>query len=261
MKFLINDNFKAIRRGAFVEANADNGEFIFNTDSHDDLTVATMKEIGASHGIKIPSKAKREEVVALLSEKLSNIKIAEVNKMTDTQTVEKIIEEGVANGKSDDEMLVEIVNAGVSFKNAGKLFKSVMESNGLRITTKERMAKANEIMEAADFTPTTVDNVKGMVKKLCDDIADTNEKAAMAAIRKYAKANDITLPKVSRGKGAPGGGIQSKIQEWLLANRDADKDAIGEQIKTIKDGIGDAQLKKHVDLAFTTLEFARKFAA
>jgi len=221
MKYLINANLKVIRKGEFVEASEVAGEFIYD-DIQNGLTVATLRGIAEANNLKLKGK-KHDELVESIAVELSTLKIPEVKNMTDTQKATKIIEDGVAAGKSDDEMLVEIVQSGISFKSATRMFKQIMEEKGLRVSTKDRVESATKVLTDIDFAPKTYADVKAAIKKLCDEVADTNEKQATIAIRKYAKAKEIVMPKAEKGEKKVGsaGGFKGKMLEWMVGNADS----------------------------------------
>lgn len=265
VKYLISDSFVALRKGNFVQASEGNGEFVYESANADEHALATIIEIAQANGLKISSKAKKAEAIEQLNAHLETIKLPEVNKMTETQIVEEVIEAGLAAEQSDDEMLVEIVNRGVSFKSAGKLFKSVMESKGLRISAKERAEKAAQILAGEDFgaEEVTEDDIANAVSLITSGIADTSEKQALIAVRKYAKEKGIELPKVSKsgaGRSAGTGGLLKQISEFMLGNRDCDEAAIEAHIRTLKDDITDGQLKKYKTNAMRMLDFAKSWA-
>jgi len=215
-KFLIDSNFKLTRKGEFVVADEEAGEFILDTESVD-YSAATLKEVATKNKIKIPSKANKEDIVSILEDKLNLIKkVPEVNKMTDTQIAEEIIEAGHET-KTDDEMLVQIVNAGVSFKNAAKLFKTVMEAKGYRIAAKDRATAAAKILDEAGFDPKKWDDVDKAAANLVREVADTNTKQAMNLLKKYAKTNNIELPKKEKSEKAPGG-FRGKLLDFVATN-------------------------------------------
>lgn len=213
MKYFINTNFKALRKGDYVTADESNGEFIYDSESCD-FPQATLKEIAKANKIKISSKDNSKQICEKLDEGLAKLKIPKVDKMTDTQKVEEIIEAGVAAEKTDDEMLVEIVQAGISFKSAGKLFNNVMTEKGYRIAAKERSAKAVTILDDLGFSPKNYDDVSKAIGALTRGIPDTNHKQAISLIRKYAKTNGIELPKKEK---APGG-FRAKFLDAMSKN-------------------------------------------
>jgi hypothetical protein len=270
MKYLIKENFKAVRCGRFVVADESEGEFIYNTETaYDDLHSTSLLEIAAANGLKVNKRDKKLNIVGQINAHLMTLKLPEVNKMTDTQIVEEIVEAGVPAGKSDDEMLIEIVNQGVSFKSAGKLFKSVMLAGGYRISAAERAEKANQILADADFlnpvdddgneVELTTEHVRLMAEHLVAEIADTTEKQAMLAIRKYAKAAEVALPKAKKGRSSSGG-IVNKMSDWMLLNKDCTAEEIATQIQELKPNITEGQLNKYTTLLNQQIEFARAFA-
>lgn len=264
VKYIINNSFKVIFKGEFSAASEVDGEFTYITGQADEHALATILEIASANGLKISSKAKKAEAIEQLNAHLETLSINEVNKMTDTQIVEEVIEAGMEAGHDDDTMLIEVVNRGVSFKSAGKLFKSVMETKGYRVSAKERAEKAAEIIAGSDFgvEEVTAEDVQALTTRICDEVADTTEKQANAAIRKFAKEKGIELPKKAKGsgRGTGTGGLIKKVGEFMLENRDCDEAAISEFIKGVKEDITDAQLKKYVANATRTLAFAKAWA-
>lgn len=260
MKYLINNSFKAIRTGEFVQADESAGEFVLDTieDGH---TNACLLEVCKANKISVHAKATKAELITALEDGLSGLNLPEQNKMTDTQVVENVIEEGVANDRTDDEMLVAIVNEGISFKSAGRLFKQIMEEKGYRVSAAERAEEASKILADADFKPESYSDVAEMIAKITQSVNDTTDKQALVAIRKYAKENGIDMPKKSAGAGrASGGGLLEGIANWMLANRDADEAAIVNAIEELKPGISDKQTAKYKGHAVRMMAFAKKWA-
>jgi len=253
-KYLIRSDFKAIRKGEHVSANGKAGEFVYETGNGANLSLAQILEIAAANKLTISKSAKKSEAAAKLDELLETLKLDEVNKMTDTAVVEKICDAGVAVGKTDDEMLIEIVSAGVKFAQAGKLFRHVMETKGYRMSSKGRLAQADTLL--ADVELSTADDVAAAIETLSKSIPDTNEKQATAILRKFAKANEIELPKVEKSakKGAKGS-FRTKVFKWMVANPAAET---AELVTFITDlGKKENVAKRFVDI----FEFAKQFAA
>lgn len=274
MKALISNTMKAIRSGEFVQANHDSDEFIFDSElpAEEQHAKATLIEVAKSNGLVISSKAKAADIVEQLAAHLETLKLPKVDKMTDTQKVEQAIDAGIAAGKTDDDILVDIINDGVSFKNAGKLFKAVMEAKGLRVSAKDRAEQAAAILTGADFgaadengesAEVTAELVAEMVAKITGEIDNTSDKQAMAAIRKYAKEMKFELPKAPKGGAGrvSGGGILVKMTDWMLNNREADAKLIEAQIRSIKEDITDGQLKKYMGHCERMMAFAKRWVA
>ena len=152
MKVLISNNFKALRQGEFVSANADVGEFIFDSENCEDMAIATLLEISSGNDLSV-KKAKKSIVVENLTTQLKSLELQEMNEITDSQKVAEIVAAGVEAGSDDEVMLLEIIQAGIKFKVAGKLFAQAMQAGGYRITSKDRKAQGREILVDAEFTP------------------------------------------------------------------------------------------------------------
>lgn len=262
-KYLINQNFKVLRVGEYVEASEEDGEFILTKEVAYGFQIATLKEIANANGMIYKSRTKQKDLADDLMDHLKTLTLPKVNKMTETQIVEDIIAKGIEAGHDDDTMLVAIVNEGISFKAAGKLFKSVMESKGYRASTAKVAEESAKILSEAEFSPEVSDDVKSMVEHIISEISGATEKQAMAAIRKYAKANEITLPKAKTGaKNSSGGsgGINKKVAEFLLENRGASEEEISNHVSGLKDGITPGQLKKYVTVAIRMQNFAKAWS-
>lgn len=219
MKYLFNSAFKAIRKGPYVIADDKRGEFIHD-DEASTLAAAQITEIATANKLEIAKNLKKNEAVEKLNELLAGMKLDEVNRKPDTTIVEEICAAGHKANKSDDEMLIEIVSAGVKFSIAGKLFKQVMEAKGYRVSNKERMEKAAELLEASELK--TPEEVQEMVAALAADIPDTSEKQAMSLVKKFAKTKNIELPEIKKAAAAGRGGIRQQAYDWMIKNPTAE---------------------------------------
>lgn len=253
MLYLIDVEFKAIRKGSHIEADASAKEFILDTENADQPG-ATLREVATANGLKVPSKAKVANIVSSLSDHLSKLEIPEQSKMGQTEEVTKIVLAGVKAGKPDDEIKVEIVLSGVSFKDASKFFDRIMEDQGLRMSNAERKKKANAMMADAEFNPTEWQNVIDMRTSLEKEIADTNEKQAMGLIRAYLKVESIEMPKKVREKKV---GFRQGVLDWMVTNPTADKEALAAHMETVKEGIEEKVVNRYWDI----FEHAQKVAA
>lgn len=253
-KYLLDANFKVMRKGDFVEANESAGEIVYTSDNEADLAVGQLQEIATANKLAINKSLKKAEYVVALAEKLESLKCKEQNEMTESQKVEEIVEAGLAAGKSEDDILVEIINAGVAYKKAGKLFNQYMLNSGHRITRKERNEQVAELLDEAEFNPETGEEVAAMIEKITSEVKATNEKEALQAIRAFARDNDIELPKVPK-KGRTQGGFKGKVFAWMLDNPTAGADDLTSFI-TEECGKNEATAKRFVEIQ----AFATKFA-
>jgi len=219
MKYLVNAELKAVRKGDFVEADENAGEFIFDSENNEH-TKATLVGIAESNQIKISNKLRLMEYCELLFSELNKLKLPEQNNMTESAMIKEIVTEGVNADKEDNEILVALVNNGVSFKNAVKAFNTAMNELGFRISPKERLEKATAILDEVGFAPETFQDVQDAITGLCAKISSTNEKQALLVIRKYAKVNSIEMPKAVKDPNKAGG-ARGKVLNWMAANPSA----------------------------------------
>lgn len=221
MKVLISNNFKAMRQGEFATASEEVGEFILNTEDCD-FSAATLMEIASANKIKL-KKEKKELMVSNLEAELIKLKLPEISKMSNTEKVKQIVISGFEAEKTDDEMLVEIVQSGISFRQATKMFRTCVEDNGLRISAKKRYDSILEILESNEFSADTFEQVQAMAQRISvgdqenglEPVGDTSVHQATKAIRKYCKDLEIEFPKAPR---KPKGGLRSRYLGFAASN-------------------------------------------
>jgi len=214
MQVLINSKFKALRQGQFVQADESVGEFILDTSNEKQFEYATLSEIAEANGLKL-KKGNKKDVLTAMEEHFIKRQLPEMNKMSESQKVMELVKLGIEAGKSDDEILVEIVMSGIPFKKAGRMFKAAIEESGLRISTVDRVAAVNEILTEAEFTPENYGDVEKMIEQIVKNVKDTNTVQAMKLIKKFCKENEIEFPK---RPAKPKGGLLSRFRLHLLRN-------------------------------------------
>lgn len=253
MKYLINANFVAIRKGAAVEASAKDGEFIFDSNNQE-LKKAQLEEVAKANKIKIHPKLSTADIYAEIDEELSKMtNIPEQAQKTESQRVEEIVKAGHGK-KSEDQLMVEIVQAGIGFKKVGKLYTQALEKLGLKVNTKDLFTGAGEILAAANFAPKTAEDVEAIAKKIAAEYPKAEIGQINQVIRRYAKANKIELPKVEKGtRGAIG--FRKTAFDWMVANPLA-KTADLVKFITEEKGKDEKVAKRYAEM----FEFAKTYA-
>lgn len=222
MLVLINGDFKALRQGQFVSVSEDSkecGDFILDTDNCD-YSCATLLEIASANKFSL-KKERKEDMVSKLETGLQLLNLPEMNKMSDTDKVLEIVTEGFKAELPDDQMLVQIINSGVPYRLAGKMFRVCVENNGFRISGKKRAEAIDKILEDNEFFPETFAEVEAMCERIAvgvsaveakdgneaveaiEAVSDTTTQQAMKAIKKFLKVKEIEFPKAP--KKAKGG--------------------------------------------------------
>ncbi len=143
------------------------------------------------------------------------------------QKAKGILEPLARAGKTDEEMVVKLINEGFQAKKSFKLIKSVMEDLGIRMSAKDRYTQTSEILMKNAFAPTEYSEVRDVCVFLASELEATDEKQAMRAVVKYAKENKIELPKRPKGMGPRSGGnsFRARMIKWMLENTAGSSDA------------------------------------
>ena len=215
MKILINNSFKAQRTGEFVKANLESGEFILDTENPDDVVKATLVEIAQANKIEVGDNDTKGAMLNKLETGFENSNLPEQNEMSDSEVVSGIVAAGVAKGADDEDMIVQIIQAGIKYKVAAKMFMAAMTSGGHRISTKDRKEQANALLVEAEFSPENYDDVKIAVEAILKAISDTTEIQAVKLCRLYCKAYEIEFPKAEK---APRNSFKTKFQDFVCAS-------------------------------------------
>jgi len=137
------------------------------------------------------------------------------------QKARKIIEPLARGGKSDEDMIVKLINSGFQAKKSFKLLKTALEDLGVRMSAKDRFEQVSELLLKNDFAPTEYSEVRDVCTYLASELDATDEKQAMVAVRKYAKVNNIELPKRPKGAGGPrsaGNSFLARKYKWMIEN-------------------------------------------
>ena len=197
MKLLVTGSNVVVSFGEFVHATGEHT--IVDTE---EMTVKQITDIANTINIEITAK-KKADIIDQFKGFLA-VNNTEVVKMSDAQKFEEIVVSGFEEKLSDDDISENLYKAGCPFKDIDKTLKSIIADKALRLSPKERNAKASDFLEG--YEPDGVENHLGKVSAL-QDFLECSSTQAGASMRKWAKDNDIVLPKVpakSQAKTEPG---------------------------------------------------------
>jgi len=224
MKIQINTQKKIVAYGDFVWTSPVSTDIIVT----DEEPMKTLQEIAKNTGLEVKGKKKADFISNLIAE-LAKTTITEVTQMTDTQKYLGIIQAGMEDSLDDNQIKEKLYGAGVGFADLNKVFNEIIKENKLRMSPKERNEKAGEFLTG--YTPTAED-VEAHLSKVSalQDFLECSTTQAGAAMRAWAKVNDITLPKapkVTISKRLPGfGGNHKILADFMVANRETTKEEL-----------------------------------
>jgi hypothetical protein len=247
MRFLIAGDRKVLRRGPFVKADASAHEFIYDTDTVEEMkevTVAVLKSIAENNGIHVTKNATRADLIQNLNTNLPSLKIPEQNTMSQSDIITSVVAAAAANRDPsiDPEMLeINIFTACIQklneqkvafkIKALGGLVKKEIAEQGLLISSSQRKEELTAILEEEKFAPTTWEQVEAMVEHLTKKVSDTDSSQALSGIKRFLKANERELPKREKVSKAP---FRVRMAQFLAKCSPASDAAIMEFIKASK---------------------------
>lgn len=142
----------------------------------------------------------------------------------------KIIVDGFKAEISDDEMIKQLFESGVSFGELRNIFNEIVKEKGLRLTNKEIKEKVAELLVDVEKIE-TAEEVLSLTAKIQTKFNVSSTKA-MGALRTWAKGKEITMPKTpTKSKRKPGfGGHYAKILGHAVEMRNAGKEITKEAL-------------------------------
>ncbi len=219
MKVAFDSNFKAMRSGEFVEhsINTDAGEFVLDSDSNYGLS--TLKEIAEKNNVETAGLKKKEDFVEAILAHVSEIGLPTMDNPPLDKVVTDLVRAGTEADKSDDDLLIEIVQAGAKFSQAQKLLKFAKEELGLITSAKDRREIVDELL-GKNFNPKSADEVLAVIPKITAKMDDLTDAQAKAQIRAYLKRRDLVMPQMPPSKRERKADIYERFARWLEANND-----------------------------------------
>ena len=122
-----------------------------------------------------------------------------------------------AAGKEEDDIKLDMIGAGATFKNVTRLFNQFSVDAGLTVSKEEKDQILLDVLNGADLADEATFNAK--VEELMARLSGSTDKSAAALIRAYAKKNGIeAFKKAKGGTGEAKPGFAAKFYDWLVAN-------------------------------------------
>lgn len=142
-----------------------------------------------------------------------------------SDAIRSAFDAAVEDGKGADEVKVEMIKAGCQFKDTGRLYKEWAIETGIMVDAKERAAKVEDILSAAEDLDTE-EGFNDAMDAIESDIKGTSTKQASALIRSWAKKNEVEVYKKPRSAGKGRNGINTKLLSFLKDNPHSTKDEL-----------------------------------
>lgn len=132
-------------------------------------------------------------------------------------TIRAAFDASHAAGKEEDDIKLDMIGAGATFKNVTRLFNTFSIDAGLVVGKEEKDRIILSVLNGAELNDEATFNAK--VTELMAALAGSTDKSAAALIRAYAKKAGLEVFKKAKGStGESKTGFAGKFYDWLLAN-------------------------------------------
>lgn len=160
---------------------------------------------------------------------------------------------GVAAGKEEEEIKLDMIEAGARFKNVARMYNKLSVDSGLVITKQKRDSIVEASVIGRDLS--TVEGFNAVVDNLVAKLNGPSKKSAAALVRGYAKATGMEVYKKEVVTGT-GRSFTKNFYAALLDNPNMTEEEVHDFVvengteKTLKREIGLQGIRKLVnDLA------------
>jgi hypothetical protein len=149
-------------------------------------------------------------------------------------------DDAIAQDKTEDEVMLEMIGAGASFKNVKSLYTSYLIEEGMLDSRAEKAEIINTTLEGIDLS--TEDGFNSAVAALEESLKGVNSKSAAASVRQYAKKNELEFFKKPKGAGVGRSGITNDYYTWLKGSVPVTDKDVAEWV----DAFGTDNTKRHL---------------
>lgn len=138
-------------------------------------------------------------------------------------------ENGMLEEKSEDEIMLDMIGAGATFKTVKTIFNKCMVDSGYLNSRKEKTEIVDDTLQGMDLS--TEEGFNAASTALLANLKGVNDRSVGASIRQYAKKNELDVYKKPKGSGAGRSGITSKYYEFLRDNSPVSKEQVAAWIE------------------------------
>lgn len=217
-----NSEFKLISRNPNREVQTDKEEFQLPLTLVD-ANRAILIGICEAYGIRANSKTNKSTLVELIQNKFKTLTLKDERTTMsdyDQDLINQICTECHNSGVDEDSTMQRLVtDASVKIKDVARTYTRTMKELGFIRSPAEIYASSCELLTDVTFeNPEDVSNAIAM-------LAEQNKievRLATMHVKKFAKQNDVKLPKPEKQKRQTKGVF---IRRWVIENVDADENS------------------------------------
>ena len=143
------------------------------------------------------------------------------------------------DGKTEDEVKMQMIAAGSTFKSVTRQFNELMISTDRAMSKKDK-DEAIEIV-CSEYDLSDENDFKTAVAQIGSEVTGSTDKSAASEIRAYAKKNELDVWKKPKGEGRTGfsssfyeylrGGSRTVEEATAFVQGESDNDETSENVK------------------------------
>lgn len=165
--------------------------------------------------------------------------------LTTSDRIRQIVQDGRENFKTDDEIIVEIVQSKLAkFSVAVKEFKRALVDLGIVENKSEDRSKIKSLIQDIDNLDLKFEHGDDLFREaqVKSDQYGLSVSKVLSAIKKAAKSKGVVLPSILKPKTKKGkgwAGSQTKVFDFILENKDVGIDALIEKLPDLGKKVSD----------------------
>ena len=172
--------------------------------------------------------------------------------------IQEAFDSAVTNESDEDEIKLQMISAGATFKNVTRLYNQYMIDAGLAISKADRNEIVESTLEGLDFD--TEEAFSNAVVRLVDAVKGSNDRSASALVRAYAKKNELEVYVKPKGEASPRAGLTSDLYDFIVENPMQTDEQLTEYVNRTADEKGSANFANHLSSHLGVLKLARRVA-
>lgn len=228
MRAIFNEDFKVVSFDPTAKPDEDRLEFLYDSSANPSkatcIGIAKALRIRGNYAMGLPA------LIHSIDVKLSTLRKLETKMQSQNQAVQDIVAAGNEAGKSEDEIIIEIVKSGVNYRDAISSYDRACIELGLKVKPlkpAERSEAVRKLLAKKKFKAPkdfqgVIDTINWLNEKF--EAGSVTASGLMTSLQKYCRDNEIELPKKPKEKKERISAA-TKITNHILDNLDEkDKD-------------------------------------
>jgi len=134
-----------------------------------------------------------------------------------TAEIREAFDTSIADEAKEDEIKMNMIGAGATFKNVTRLYNQFMIEAGLAISKSDRNELVEDTLAGKSFAEE--EDFDAAVLELMEAVKGCTDRSAAALIRAYAKKNELEVYSKPKGQGGSRVGFAGGFYDYLVQPR------------------------------------------